>query len=593
MSVPYDPYWYKRAVFYAIDVDAFLDSDGDGIGDFPGLTSRLDYLSTLGVTALWLLPFYPTPNRDNGYDISDYYGIDRRLGTPGDFVTFMEAAHARGIRVLIDLVVGHTSIEHPWFQSARRDPDSPYRDYYVWCAEHPDDGAEQVVFSQEDHDRSLWTYDEQAGAYYRHRFYDFEPDLNLTNPNVQREIGDIVRYWIQFGISGFRVDAAKYFGQPPVPPGAPTPGPHGILRGIYAAASALQPDVALLGEVDVEPNQMAAFFADGQELQLQQDFYLNSFLFLALAGERAAPIVQALSALPRLQPFAAWLNYVRNYDELDLEKLSEVQRQVVYQAFAPEPSMRIYSRGIRRRYPPMVDGDQTRVALAYSLILTLPGTPLILYGEEIGMGDDLALPGRSPVRTPMQWSPLPNAGFSTCAPERLVRPLIEDGPFGYQQVNVLSQAREAGSLLNWFRRALAARREAPELAWGDLSFQDSGEPEVLVFTRCWQGHTLLLLHNLAGQAQQITIDLTPIAREPLQELLRDAPYDAAADDPAAGRFALHPYGHRWFRFGRPAALSYDDPRTGALQRAGTAARTPLADGETATSATTHRSGEPD
>lgn len=537
--------WYKHTIIYALDVEVFMDASGDGIGDFAGLTSRLDYLASLGITCLWLLPFYPTPDRDNGYDVSDYFGVSPRVGTLGDFAYFLREAETRGIRVIIDLVIQHTSDEHPWFQRALNDPDSPYRDYYVWRDEPPETPNQtQIVFSNAEDDISPWTYSDAAGAYYLHHFYDFEPDLNMQNPDVQEEVKRIISFWLKLGASGFRIDAAPYVGALDTSEDQ-RPTTHEILREIRDVTSAFRGDSVLIGEVDEEPEQLNEFFGDGHELQMLFNFYANNVLFLALAREDATPIRRAFELLPSTPLVCQWVQWIRNYDELDLGRLTDEERQTVFDAFAPDENMRIYGRGIRRRLPPMVKGNRRRMELAYSLMFSFPGTPCIFMGEEIGMGEDLSLSDREPVRTAMQWSNEVNGGFSTVAPDRLVAPVISEGPFSYKKINVADQRRDPKSFLNWFERLIWVRREALEIAAGEHRFLDTDCTEVLAHCYTWNNQTIVLLHNLSSERRTVTVKISGSFGENAQDVLSDSNY--SAPDREHSRFELKPYGYRWFR----------------------------------------------
>ena len=540
-------WWYKQACIYCLDVETFQDGNGDGIGDFQGLTNRLDYLAGLGITCLWLLPFYPSPNRDNGYDVMDYYGVDQRLGTLGDFVEFMYQARERGLRVLMDLVVNHTSIEHPWFQEARRNPHSPYRDYYVWSKEKPADAHKGMVFPGEQ--EAIWTYDREAEMYYFHRFYAHQPDLNIANPAVREEIRKVMGFWVELGISGFRVDAAPFLIE---------------MKGIDNAAGDMyeylsdfndflswrKGDAILLAEANVPMDKVETYFGSGHRLQMIFNFMLNQHLFLALIEEDATPIIEVMNDTPELPESCQWANFLRNHDELDLGRLSDQERQQVFEQFAPDPDMRLYDRGIRRRLPPMLDGDNERIRFAYSLMWTLPGTPVLRYGEEIGMGDDLSLDERTSVRTPMQWSAEHAAGFSTAPEDALVRPIIDSGEFSYKKVNVLEQRQKQSSLLNWMERAIRARRDCPEFGRGACRILEAGDKALFVHACTWRGNTVVALHNFASKAKTATIDLSEYGADQMVEVFGDKRYHTVdLSDNAKISVDLQPHGYRWFRLG--------------------------------------------
>ncbi|MDQ3709284.1 MAG: alpha-amylase family protein, partial [Actinomycetota bacterium] len=421
-----DDLWWKDAVLYCLDVETFADGDGDGCGDFTGLTDRIDYLAGIGVTCLWLMPFYPTPGHDDGYDVIDFYGVDPELGTLGDFVAFVRTAAGRGLRVIVDLVVNHTSSQHPWFQQARADRGSPFRDFYVWRDEAPE-GPTDLVFP--DTETSNWAYDDVAGQYYLHRFYAHQPDLNISNPAVREEIAKIMGFWLQLGVSGFRVDAVPYLLEV-LPEGKPRGDAHDVLVALRAFLSRRRGDAILLGEVNLEAQEVRRFFGEhGDELDMQFSFLTNQALHLSLARCDDAPLRQMLQRLPDVPAGCQWANFVRNHDELTLDKLQSHERDDVFAAFGPDPDMQLFGRGLRRRLPSMVGGDRRRIELAYSLAFSLPGTPVLLYGEEIGMAENLNIPGRLSVRTPMQWTAEPGGGFSTADPASLRRPLTT-GAYG-------------------------------------------------------------------------------------------------------------------------------------------------------------------
>jgi maltose alpha-D-glucosyltransferase/alpha-amylase len=395
--------WWKNAVIYCLDVQTFFDADGDGCGDLAGLTSRLDYLAGLGVTCVWLMPFYPSPERDDGYDIVDFFAIDDKLGTLGDFVEFVRTARDRGMRVIVDLVVNHTSVRHRWFEQAREGRENPYHDFYVWRDERPEDPGE-VIFPGEE--SSIWSYDRKARRWYMHRFYTEQPDLAVDNADVRDEIAQIAGFWLQQGLSGFRIDAVPFL----IESGAPDP--HELLRDLRAFLGRRNGEVMLLGEVNLPPQESRKFFGDdGDELQMLFNFPVNQALFLSLAREDATPLRSALEALPDIPPECQWANFVRNHDELSLDKLTDSERAEVFAAFGPKPSQQLYGRGLRLRAPSMID-DEQRLRMAYSLMFSLPGTPTLFYGEEIAMRDNPQIEGRLAVRAPMRWSGERNAGFS-------------------------------------------------------------------------------------------------------------------------------------------------------------------------------------
>ena len=530
--------WWKNAVVYCLDVQTFLDSDGDGCGDIQGLIERIDYLAGIGVTCLWLMPFHPSPERDDGYDIVDFYAVDRKLGTLGDFAELVRTANDRGLRVVADLVPNHTSIRHPWFQSARSSPDSPYRDFYVWRDEKPEEKPGDVVFP--DQEDSNWAYDEQAGQWYLHRFYSEQPDLNVANPEVRDEIAQIAGFWLQQGLAGFRVDAVPFLIEPVGMPEGAIHDPHELLRDLRAYAGRRRGDAVLLGEVNLPPDQQSAFFtSDGRrELDLLFNFHAMQYLYLALARQDATPLERAMGRLPELPEECQWASFVRNHDELTLDQLSEDERQEVFAAFAPTEDVQVYGRGIRKRLPTMLDGDQARIRMVYSLMFSLPGTPVIFYGEEIGMGENLELEGRMAVRSPMQWSSEPNAGFSTVEdPARLCRPLAP------HPVDVASQRRDPDSLLNWFERLIRRRKECPELGWGRFRLLETAEAPVFAHRADWDGDAVVAVHNLAGDAVR-----TSFALDDGEEGLVDL-FDTEQVEPGAGgrvELALEPYAARWF-----------------------------------------------
>src|SRR5215217_1766969 len=512
--------WYENAIYYCLDVETYADSDGDGIGDFQGLTRRLDYLAGLGVTCLWLLPFYPTPDRDNGYDVKDYYAVDPRLGTLGDFVEFMHQARKRGIRVLVDLVVNHTSDQHPWFQSARQSKDSPYRDWYVWSDTLPADAHEGMVFPG--YQDAVWAWDEAAGAFYFHRFYAHQPDLDISNPEVREEICRIMGFWLEVGVSGFRMDAAPFLIEMKKS-GEPGEDQYAYLREFRDFLSWRRGDAILLAEANVSRDEVAQYFGDGARIHMLFSFLVNQSYFLALARQEAGPLIQGLLLPPVPPQTGQWANFVRNHDELDLGRLSDEDRQFVFSKFAPDPGMQLYGRGIRRRLPPMLGNDRKRLELAYSLMFSLPGTPVLRYGEEIAMGDDLSRPERESVRTAMQWANQPNGGFSTAAPGTLLRSVISEGEYGYERVNVDAQQRDPDSLFHWMERLIRVRKQCPEIGWGEWQILETGNPAVLALRYRFRGGTVITVHNLAERSASVCLECGG-SGEPWVELLGDQPY---------------------------------------------------------------------
>jgi trehalose synthase len=538
--------WWKNAIIYCLDVETFLDWNGDGIGDLNGVVERIDYLAGIGISCLWLMPFQPSPNRDDGYDVVDYYAVDNRLGTLGDFVVLLRTAKDRGMRVIIDLVVNHTSDKHPWFKSARRSPRSPHRDFYVWRDQPPKTNTSaKVVFP--DAEDSIWSWDEQAGQWYLHHFYRHQPELNISNRAVQEEIERIIGFWLELGVDGFRVDAVPFL----VGESRNEVDPHVLLRELRAFLSRRRGDALLLGEVNLPPKDLCRYFGEhpGDELQMLFDFPVMQATYLSLARGDARPLRAALEAEPEIPRECQWARFLRNHDELTLDQLSERERDEVFAAFGPDPGMQLFGRGLRRRFPPMVQGDQRRIRLAYSLLLSLPGTPVVFYGEEIGMGENLAIEGRMSVRTPMQWTPQRNGGFSPAPPSRVIRPLPE-GPFGPLAVNVADQRGDPNSLLNWFEGMIRRRRETAELGMGRLSVLDPGNNAVLAHRVDDGPIEIIVLHNLAGEPNEITVGLGKgHDRCELTDLL-DMGREAVTNHiDKRGRLALtlDAYDYRWFR----------------------------------------------
>jgi maltose alpha-D-glucosyltransferase/alpha-amylase len=535
--------WYKDAIVYCLHVGTYMDANGDGIGDFEGLMRRLDYIAGLGATCVWLMPFLKSPRRDDGYDVSDYYQIDPCFGTLGDFVDFTYEARQRGLRVLMDLVVNHTSDQHPWFQAARRDRHSKYRDYYVWSDKKPKDADEGMVFPGVQ--KTTWTRDKLAGAYYFHRFYDFQPDLNTQNPQVQEEIRKIMGFWLELGISGFRMDAMPFVIQSK---GADKRHVehYELLREFREFLQWRKGDAIILAEANILPELDLRYFGDdGDRAHMMFNFQVNQRLFYALASGDCRPLGKSLEATRNRPETGQWANFLRNHDELDLGRLTEAQRQRVFDQLGPDKNMQLYDRGIRRRLAPMLAGDRRRLELAYSVLFALPGTPVIRYGDELGMGDNLRLRERNCARTPMQWSTEPHAGFTRA--ETPVLPVIEDGPFGFHKVNAADQRRDPSSMLNWTERMIRMRKEVPEVSWGEFEIIETGEHGVLALRYDWRNNGVLVVHNFRGDVVEIELKLGDAKGRRLVNLLTEDHSDA--DARGRHRFVLEPYGYHWYRMG--------------------------------------------
>ncbi|WP_225753936.1 alpha-amylase family protein [Actinotalea sp. Marseille-Q4924] len=534
--------WWKTAVYYNLNLETYMDWDDDGIGDLAGLAQRLDYLAELGVTCLWLAPFYPSPRQDNGYDIADYFGVDERYGHLGDLVEVVRTAHDRGMRVIVDLVVNHTSDQHPWFRAARSSPDSPYRDFYVWRDEPP---AQQRPSMFPDAEDGVWSFDDAAGQYYEHSFYRHQPDLNTANPAVREEIAKVVGFWLQMGVDGFRVDAVPFL----------IDGEHGdehdYLRAIRGYVGRRSGHAMLLGEVNVPYAEQMAFFggSDGDELTMQFDFVANQQLYLALARQEAGPLVEALRARPAIALTNQWANFVRNHDELTLDQLSVEEREEVFAAFAPSEDQRVHGRGIVRRLPPMLDGDPRRVRMVYSLLFSLPGAPVLYYGEEIGMGEHPGLPRtRDAVRTPMQWSSGDTGGFSNADPDAFTLPVVE-GSYGPAHVSVSDQLHVSDSLLSFIRTLVHAYRRSPEIGWGRLELLEQDDPAVLAHAMTGTTGQLVLLHNLSANRRTARVHLRD-ADTTTRVVDMVGETTNACDEAGCLQVELDGYDHRWLRIVR-------------------------------------------
>jgi len=538
--------WWKNAILYCVDTQSFLDSNGDGIGDLDGLTQRIDYLAGLGVTCLWLMPIYPSPERDYGYDVADYYGIAEKYGSLGDLVELVRVARDRGIRVIADLVVNHTSIDHPWFQAARTGH-PVYKDFYVWADEKPPDAHVGVIFPGKQD--TIWSYDRAAKRWYMHRFYPHQPDLNINNPLVRDEIHKVIGFWLALGLSGFRIDAVPFLIEQEGQANPATVDPHDYLRDISDFASRRRGDVMLLAEANEPLDRIANFFgARGNQMNMLFSFITNQALYLSFVRHDATAVADALRALPDIPPEAQWANFIKNHDEASLDKLTDEERDEVFAAFAPKASMRLFDRGIRRRFPPMVAGDRRRLELAYSLLFSLPGTPVLFYGEEIGLGDDLRMTDREAVRLPMQWSDRPGGGFTTADPSTPPRKPVAGGDFGYRRLNVESQEGDPGSLLNWMERAIRTRREWPAIGWGASRVLGTRNPAVLAHLAEWDASSVMTVHNFSDAPARATVVLPASATEGRWKHIFGAGGTDAPPAVSDGRLTceIPPYGYHWF-----------------------------------------------
>lgn len=533
--------WYKDAIFYEVYVRGFFDSDGDGVGDFRGLTAKLDYLHWLGITCIWLLPFYESPLRDGGYDISDYYSVLPEYGTIEDFKVFLDAAHAKGIRVIADLVINHTSDLHPWFQEARSSTDSAKRDWYVWSDSDQKYTQARIIFT--DSERSNWQWDEQAGAFYWHRFFSHQPDLNYDNPEVQQAMLAVVSFWLDLGIDGFRVDAVPYLFEREETNCENLPETHDFLKRLRKFVDEHYPGALLLAEANQWPEDVVQYFGDGDEFHMGYQFPIMPRLFMALRQEDRRPIVEILERTPQIPVNCQWGMFLRNHDELTLEMVTDEERDYLYNEYAKDRRMRL-NLGIRRRLAPLMDNGRRRIELLHALLFSLPGSPFLYYGDEIGMGDNIYLGDRDGVRTPMQWSADRNAGFSQADFARLYFPLIMDPVYGYQAVNVEAQQRYGTSLLNWMREMIHLRKRHRVFGRGALSFIKPENRKVFAFTRSYLDETILCVFNLAQSAQPVELNLNEYEGRTPIEMMGETSFPLIGS--GTYQLALAPRGFYWF-----------------------------------------------
>jgi maltose alpha-D-glucosyltransferase/alpha-amylase len=544
-----DPQWFQRAVFYEVLIRGFFDANDDGSGDLPGLIAKLDYLQWLGVDCLWLLPFYPSPLRDGGYDISDYFTVHPDFGTVDDLRTLLHEAHARGIRVIADLVINHTSDEHPWFQESRQSRDNPKADWYVWNDDDQRWPEARVVFV--DVERSNWAYDPLREQYYWHRFYAHQPDLNYENPEVADAILDVVRFWLDLGLDGFRLDAVPFLYQKDGTAGENLPETHAFIRRVRAELNVKYPGRILLAEANGWPADVADYFGDDDECHLCFHFPLMPRLFMAVRREQRYPITEILAQTPAAPPGGQWAIFLRNHDELTLEMVSDEDRDYLFAEYAKDPRMKRHM-GIGRRLAPLIDRDRRLSELLYSLLLSLPGSPVLYYGDEMQMGDNLYLGDRDSVRTPMQWTPDRNGGFSRADFAQLYLPPLMDPVYGFQAVNVEAQQRNPSSFLHWIRRMLGVRREFPVFGTGEFEVLPCSNPSVLAFVRterASEGNPVLCIHNLSRFAQPAELHMGRWHGLQPVELLGRVPFPLVGIDPYP--VTLAPYGYQWFELVKP------------------------------------------
>ncbi|HWF92626.1 MAG TPA: maltose alpha-D-glucosyltransferase [Terriglobales bacterium] len=537
-----DGLWYKDAVIYQVHVRTFFDANGDGIGDFRGLAQKIDYLADLGVTAIWLMPFFPSPLRDDGYDIADYRTVHPSYGTLDDFKAFLEIAHARGIRVIIELVLNHTSDQHPWFQESRSSRDNPRRDWYVWSDTDTRYHGTRIIFI--DTELSNWAWDPVSKQYYWHRFFSHQPDLNYDNPAVREEMWSVMKFWLAMGVDGFRLDAIPYLVEREGTSCENLPETHQIMRDLRARMDKEYPGRMLLAEANQWPADLGPYFGNGDEFNMAFHFPLMPRMFMGLKLEDRKPITEILQQTPVIPENCQWCLFLRNHDELTLEMVTDTERDYMYDEYAKDKSMRL-NLGIRRRLAPLLDNDRRRIELMNGLLMSLPGTPIIYYGDEIGMGDNVNLGDRNGVRTPMQWSGGWNGGFSNADPEALYTPLMLNPVYGYQAVNVESQKRFDHSLLSWMKRLIKARKAAPVFGRGSMEFLYPANHRILAFVRQLDKETVLAVNNLSSSAQAVELDLRRYKGNILIEMFGKNIFPRIGDLPYL--LTMGPYEFFWFR----------------------------------------------
>ena len=545
MALQEDNLWYKDAVIYQLHVRTFCDSNGDGIGDFVGMTQRLDYLQELGTNTIWLLPFYPSPLRDDGYDIADYTTVHPSYGTLDDFKAFLTAAHNRGLRVIIEMVMNHTSDQHPWFQEARSSRDNPKRDWYVWSDTDAKYRGVRIIFI--DTELSNWTWDPVSKSYYWHRFFSHQPDLNFDNPDVFEAMWEIMRFWLDMGVDGFRLDAVPYLVEREGTSCENLPETHAVIKEVRKRLDQFYPGRMLLAEANQWPADVRAYFGDGDEFHTAFHFPLMPRMFMAVKLEDRKPIIEILDQTPPIPANCQWCIFLRNHDELTLEMVTDVERDYMYDEYATDKTMRI-NLGIRRRLAPMMENDRRRIELLNGLLMSMPGTPIVYYGDEIGMGDNIYLGDRNGVRTPMQWNGGTNAGFSFADPERLYSPLISNSVYGYQVVNVDSQRRFSHSLLSWMKALIKTRNSYRVFSRGTMEFLRPSNHRVLAYIRELGNEKILVVNNLSSSAQAVELDVQRYKGYIPIEMFGRNLFPRFGDLPYL--LTLGPYQFYWFRLRR-------------------------------------------
>jgi maltose alpha-D-glucosyltransferase/alpha-amylase len=530
--------WYKNIVLYQVYVRAFHDSNGDGNGDLLGVTQKLDYLKELGINCIWLMPTYPSPLKDDGYDIADYCNVHADFGTLDDFKTLISEAHQRGLRIITDLVINHTSDQHPWFQAARADRKSPYRDYYVWSDTDQKYNDARIIFI--DTEPSNWTWDAQAGQYFWHRFYASQPDLNYDNPALCAEMLQIENFWLDLGVDGFRVDAVPYLYERDGTNCENLPETHQFLKEMRRLIDNKYPGRILLCEANQWPSDVIDYFGNDDEFNMAFNFPLMPRIFMSLDKKSKAPIQWALQNTPPIPQNAQWCTFLRNHDELTLEMVTEEERQQMWQAYAPEPKMRL-NMGIRRRLAPLLNNDLRKIKLANSILFSLPGSPVLYYGDEIGMGDNIDLPDRNGVRTPMQWDSSPNAGFSST--QHLYAPMIQREPYSPASVNVADQQKDTHSLWSSIHKMIKTRKQVPAFGFGTFELIDTANDGVISYLRSFEDEHILVVNNLTDQVQEIQL-ISPLKQQQMIDILTEIPYPIIGENFSV---SLQPYQYLWLQ----------------------------------------------